>query len=42
MYYERKLIENVTECEEIAAASKMDKGATNKEEGTLKFAGKKR
>ena len=32
----------MTECEEIAAASKMDKGATNKEEGTLKFAGKKR
>ena len=32
----------MTECEEIAAASKMDKGAAKKEEGALKFAGKKR
>ena len=32
----------MTECEEIAAASKMDKGAAMKEEAALKFAGKKR
>ena len=32
----------MTECEEIAAASKLDKGAAKKEEGALKFAGKKR
>ena len=32
----------MTECEEIAAARKLDKGPAKKEEGGLKFAGKKR